>query len=396
MPLTLAQRQELEAILPYGTPIQQKKIQAYLDHGSHTAAAASLGINRGNIEQAVKSCRHAAQLRGYSPAHDMVHTVPDAFEVRGVSTLYNSDGAVAAQWVKSRLRDEDKLEQMRLFAAQLAEEVKGKAKPVKAPQADARDRFCIYPMGDPHLGMYAWGDEAGEDFDLSIASRDLRAATERLTASCPATEVGIILNLGDFFHADDSTSTTKRSGHRLDTDTRWRKVMGVGAETMKACIEAALTKHQRVIVKNNLGNHDDHTSQALALILDAYYSREPRVEIDTSPNPYWYYRFGKVLIASTHGHSVKPEQLLSIMAHDRARDWGETQHRYWYLGHFHTKRVHEVGGLLIEYFRTLAAKDQWTNESGYRSGRDMSAIVHHAEWGEIERHRADILMVRGQ
>ena len=163
---------------------------------------------------------------------------------------------------------------------------------------------------------------------------------------------------------------------------------------MKSCIDTALQKHRKVIVRNCIGNHDDHTSQALALILDAYYSKEPRVKVDISPNPFWYFRFGLNLVAATHGHTVKPADLASIMAHDRPKDWGDTVYRYWYLGHYHTQKVHETGSVVTEYFRTLAAKDAWTNEHGYRSGRDMNSIILHKDYGQIERHRADILMVR--
>ena len=389
-----ATKAELEALLRFATPKQQEYIQAVIEHGSMRAAGSALDVDHTNMVAAVARARANAARQGYSPDHDMTHTVPEPFTVRGVSTLYDAEGNVSQQWVKTRLDDQQKHAQIQAFAEQLADEVRGKAKPVKAPKADKKDRFCVYPMGDPHLGMYAYGPEAGEDVDLNSASRDLKSAMVRLVDSCPASEEAVILNLGDFFHADNSTNETSRSGARLDVDTRWNKVIGVGAETMKVCIETALEKHGHVTVRNNIGNHDDHSSQALSLILAAYYSKEPRVTIDTSPNPFFYYRFGKVLLASTHGHNVKVLDLLSIMAHDRPIDWGETQHRYWYLGHFHTQKVHEIGSLLVEYFRTLAGKDAWTNEKGYRSGRDMNAIVHHAEFGQIERHRADILMVR--
>jgi hypothetical protein len=34
----------------------------------------------------------------------------------------------------------------------------------------------------------------------------------------------------------------------------------------------------------------------------------------------------------------------------------------------------------------LAAKDAWHSEKGYRSKRDMKAIVLHREYGEVARH----------
>ena len=47
----------------------------------------------------------------------------------------------------------------------------------------------------------------------------------------------------------------------------------------------------------------------------------------------------------------------------------------------------------LESFRTLAPKDLWTAQHGYRTLREMVCIVHHKRYGEVERHRNDILMI---
>jgi hypothetical protein len=49
--------------------------------------------------------------------------------------------------------------------------------------------------------------------------------------------------------------------------------------------------------------------------------------------------------------------------------------------------------VIVEYVRTLAARDAWHQGQGYRAGRDMQLAVHHREFGEIERHRCDIGML---
>ena len=108
---------------------------------------------------------------------------------------------------------------------------------------------------------------------------------------------------------------------------------------------------------------------------------------------FWYYRFGKVLIAATHGDTVKHKDLLGVMASDRSEDWGQTKYRYWYTGHVHNQTVTELAGVTCESFRTLAAKDAWAAGAGYRAGRDMRAIIHHKDWGEVERHRCDVGML---
>lgn len=389
--------QEIPGLLEHGQPtdIQREKLETLQKHGgSYTRASKATGLHPGNYRQAVEALRKRAAMHGWSPKHDMTHVAPPTHNVIGTSTLYDSEGNIRLQWNKTHLAQDDKYKQMKAFAEEVACDLTGRAKKTKAPKIDTKDLLAIYPQGDPHIGMYAWGEETGEDFDVDIGVRDLCRATERLVDTSPACETAVILNLGDFFHADNMQNMTTRSGNILDVDTRWSRVMRLGAAAMKSCIDTALQKHRKVIVRNCIGNHDDHTSQALALILDAYYSKEPRVKVDISPNPFWYFRFGLNLVAATHGHTVKPADLASIMAHDRPKDWGDTVYRYWYLGHYHTQKVHETGSVVTEYFRTLAAKDAWTNEHGYRSGRDMNSIILHKDYGQIERHRADILMVR--
>jgi hypothetical protein len=81
------------------------------------------------------------------------------------------------------------------------------------------------------------------------------------------------------------------------------------------------------------------------------------------------------------------------MAADRAEDWGQTKHRYWYTGHVHNQTVTELPGVVCESFRTLAARDAWASGAGYRAGRDMRAIVLDREHGEVERHRVDVGML---
>jgi hypothetical protein len=128
----------------------------------------------------------------------------------------------------------------------------------------------------------------------------------------------------------------------------------------------------------------------LSVALANIYENEPRVIIDISPAPFHYVRFGKVLIGAHHGHTCKADRLPGVMAADRARDWGETEYRYWMTGHIHHDTLKEYPGVKVESFRTLAAKDAYAAWGGYRSGQDSKCIVMHKEYGEVERHTVNI------
>lgn len=382
-----------ERLKEWATDRQRQVIDAVNEHGSMRKAAKALGVAYNAVCEAVASAKRKAALFGYSPEHGMTRTVPDGFKVRGVSTFYDQDGKARGQWVKSSADDAAREQMARAAIEALSEEVRGLAPLTKPPARAMSDLLTVYPLGDPHIGMYAWAKEAGDDFDLEVARRLTLGAVDRLMQSAPSSETAIILPLGDVFHMDDQTNTTPAHKHQLDADGRFVKVLQVGIETFRHAVLRALERHQRVIVRFVQGNHDPHAVWSLAFTIAAYFSSEPRVEVDLSPSKFWFYRFGKVLIGATHGDTVKHDKLLGVMACDRPQDWGETKHRYWYTGHIHQTTVNELQGVRCESFRTLAAKDAYAAGHGYRAGRDMVAIVHHREHGEVERHRCDVGMV---
>jgi hypothetical protein len=379
-------------LLPYATVRQAIYLEAVDKHGSMRKAAAALGVAPNAVIQSLATLRKCAAAHGYSPAHDMTHTAPAPFIVKGTSTLYDKDGAQRLQWVKTKLDDAAFESAIREFIEDLTEGAKGLSPLGECPSAltlDA-DLLALYPMGDPHFGLYAWQDETGADFDLDIAEKLTNAAIDRLVASAPPADTALIVELGDFFHADTSDNRTLRSGNALDVDTRWAKVMQIGLRAMVRTVRRCLEKHGQVFVRIVAGNHDQHSSFALALALDAYFSNNPRVKIDLSPAAFWYFRFGQVLIGASHGDTAKMDKLPGIMAFDRPEDWGQSRYRYFLQGHIHHQEVREFPGCTVEAFRTLAARDAWHSGMGYRAGRDMRCIVMHREYGEVERHTCDI------
>jgi UDP-2,3-diacylglucosamine pyrophosphatase LpxH len=253
---------------------------------------------------------------------------------------------------------------------------------------------AIYPLGDPHIGMLSWHCETGEDFDLAIAERDLCTAIDALVARTPDADLAYLVNVGDFFHADDERRVTPKSGHRLDVDGRKGKVARVGFRIMRSLIDRLLEKHRTVRVINARGNHDPEMAMMLALWLEAVYSDEPRVEVLGSDSPYIYFRFGANLVGVHHGDGAKMEALPQVMATDRAKDWGDTEYRYWVTGHIHTQTRKEFPGCIVESFRTLAAADYWTHSMGSRSGRSLQAMVLHERYGEFARFTVDLAQVR--
>jgi len=382
-----------EAVKQFATDTQKRYIDAVNQHGSLRAAARAIGVNYSTIHKVIEAAQKVAALRGVAPAYGMTHPAPSPFVVKGVSTLYDEEGKQRAQWVKTKVDESQAIEVVKDFIASLAEDVRGTSPLVAKPKTANADLLAVYPFGDPHFGMYAWAKECGDDFDLETAERLTLGAVDSLVASAPPAAEALFVLLGDVFHANDQTNQTPGHKHQLDVDSRYPKVILSGIHTFRHAILRALEKHPRVKVWIRPGNHDPQAIWSLTFALMAYFENNDRVEIEVNPSKFSFYRFGKVLVASTHGDTVKHEALPGIMAADRPEDWGNTKHRYWYTGHVHNTTVKEFPGVVCESFRTLAAKDAFAAGHGYRAGRDMRCIVLHKEYGEVARQRCDISML---
>jgi hypothetical protein len=301
-----------EGFKQFATETQAKYIDAVNQFGTNRKAAKELNVHPSCIDRAISSVKRKAAIQGYSPQHNMTKVAPDPYRVKGTSTLYGEDGSVKAQWVKTELSCDHVEQAIRDFVATLTNDIKGLAPLCEAPKASNSDLMCVYPMGDPHFGMYAWWQDAGDDFDLDIAEKLTCGAIDRLVASAPDAETALLLNLGDMFHADNQKNVTN-SGHQLDVDGRWAKVLQVGLKATIYCLQRLLQKHKKVIFRINRGNHDGHSSYALALMISCWFHNEPRLEVDLSPSAVWYHKFGKVLIGSTHGDTIKGKDMMAVI-----------------------------------------------------------------------------------
>jgi hypothetical protein len=353
-------------------------------------AAKLLGMG----ERTLRTHKARMARQGWSPEHDMTKTVPDGFHLKGTSTLYDKDGKAKLQWVKTSIDHERQRELFIAAAKAMADELPQVSR-VAEPLATMSNLMAVYPIGDAHIGMRAWGEETqGSDWDMTEAVRVQCGAMAALVDLAPPAEQAVIINLGDWFHADNMEGTTSRSGHSMDLDGRYAKMIDVGIRVMRQCITSALEKHKTVRVINVVGNHDDTGALWMSVALRHAYENEPRVQIDKSPAAFHYVEFGKVLIGTHHGHTCKAERLPGVMAADQAKSWGRTEHRYWYLGHVHHQSVKEYAGVSVESFNTLTAKDAYAAFGGYRSRQNMKCIVMHQEFGEVARHTVSAEMLK--
>jgi hypothetical protein len=321
---------------------------------------------------------------------------PTGHFTKATSTLYDADGNLKLQWVKSSLDQEAHEAAKKVALEALAESIPRAAPVEPAPMLLDLDLLSAYVIGDAHFGLLAWGEETGTPFDIAIAEKELRGAVSYLVNTAPASKYGMLVNVGDFLHANSRKPTTPTSGNVLDVDSRFLKAARAAVKVLRYATEAMLLKHEKVFIVNAPGNHDPDAATWLSLTLAMFYENEPRVEVDQHPGAVFYRRHGKCLIGVTHGDTVKFDQLASIMACDRPKEWGETEHRHFLTGHIHHTKQQEYRGVFAESFNTLAAGDAWHRSSGYRATRQMQRLDFHQEYGVISRFICNIGMLKAE
>ena len=381
----------MASFVDFANTERQREIAALMDEGlTGTEIGRRLGINERNARKYVEALKGRAAKKSI-PQHSS--QIPDGYKIKGTSTLYK-DGQPALQWVKTSQDAERQAEMMREAIEALTEDLPrlDSESPPELSETDS-NLMAVYPLGDPHIGVLSWAEETGQDWDLKIAEEKFCAVFDRLVKTAPHCDHAVIVNLGDYFHTDNMEGVTTRSGHSLDMDGRFAKMVRVGMKIMRQMISSALSHHKTVRVINATGNHDDTSSQFLAVALGLMYENEPRVIVDDSPTPFHYVEWGKCMFGVHHGHSCKPSMLPGVMASDQPEMWGRTQYRYWYTGHIHHDTKKEFAGVTQESFRTLAAKDAYATWGGYRSGQDSKCIVLHKQFGEVERHTVNLAMI---
>lgn len=367
------------------TPRQREIAEAYIQHGTTRKAAAALGVSPGNVGDVVRLLRHRASVRGFSPEHDLTHAVAPGYTGRGHSSLYDRDGKLILQWVKTRADDEARQAALDAAALALAETLP-RLPAVPDPAPGDADLCNLFTLTDAHIGMLAWHREGGADWDLAIAEQTLVDAFAQMIQSAPRARLAVINQLGDLLHFDGLEAVTPTNRHILDADSRFRKVVVVAIRVLRRIIDMALATHDSVHVVMAEGNHDMASSVWLQVMFAAIYENEPRLTVNESALPYYVFRHGAVMLGFHHGHMKRPGQGIALhFAAAYPEIWGATTKRYIHMGNLHHVEEKEHPGAKVVQHSTLAARDAYAARGGWHSERQAIAITYHAQRGEVAR-----------
>ena len=365
--------------------ITNEELREELANGmTNKAIAEKYGMNIRNVELRRSKLAKSGELHGNPGIKKLV---PDGYLVKGTSTMIDAEGNEKIRWVKTSV-DNERLEVLMEQAREAFCSELPKADSVNHSGNEVNSELMtLYPIFDIHIGMMAHRHESGENYDTNTAEKLMGSYFDHAISVSPASQKAVILVGGDFLHSDGLEAVTPASGHCLDQDSRYAKLVYVAIRSIRGAVEKMLKKHKEVEIQIIEGNHDQSGMIWLRAAMAAFYERESRVFVDTSPAIMHKTRFGSTLLGYTHGHTMKKaEGRLAAMATDYRKDFGECEFVYCHSGHFHHATVTECTLGIDEVHPALASKDAYAARGGWRSYRQAAAIVYHKNFGEVGRH----------
>jgi hypothetical protein len=365
---------------------RQAVIATKIEGLTQADAALKLGISRSALRDRLSCVNSLAARRGYSPDNDWHHPVPDGHKIKGVSTFYDEEGKAVRQWVKSQT-DEERQFEILVERLEAATKAIPQFKATKPPKETQDNLLSLLTITDFHLGMYAWEDETGDDWDVKISEAVFLNSIHDMIQASPKSGTAVLCQLGDFLHWDGILSVTPSSGHILDSDGRYGKLVELCMNVMAKAVHMMLRKFNKVIVVSAEGNHDISGSIWLRKYIKHIFANDPRVEVVDNEFPYYAYLHGETMLAFHHGHKMKLAQLHKLFASEpRFREmWGKANYTYIHAGHYHHEKTIEDGGAIAEQHPTLAARDAYAARGGWVSRRGAKVITYDKTDGEIAR-----------
>ena len=356
--------------------------------GNYSEAARRLNLNESSVR------RRAPKLGfGHNSDGGVYPVLPRGHKVWGVSSLVETvdenTGNTRQQWVKTK--EDPKLVSTNDIVQDVLSAMQDKipkASPVARKTKKALpEHLCnLYMLTDYHLGMLAWSEETGDDWDMKIAESMMEDWFSYAIAHSPDASQAVLCQLGDFLHYDSMRPETPTSGHILDSDTRPQKMIRVAIRTLRNAIKNLLYYHDSVHVLMAEGNHDLIGSAWLREVFAVLYEDEPRVTVEIRPDPYYCYVWGDTVLFFHHGHLRKMQaDLDSVFASKFRREYGNSRYAYGHTGHLHHQKVLEKNLMPIEQHPTLAGADAHSSRGGWMSDRIAKVMTYHKEFGEVGR-----------
>lgn len=166
----------------------------------------------------------------------------------------------------------------------------------------------------------------------------------------------VISLLGDLFHADNFNDKTINETRVDDTDipNAWEEALLF----IDPIIQKAIIRSNKVDVIYLMGNHDASMSWAFSKYLALKY---PSINIDTTTEQLKCLQVEGNVLFFTHGH-IKRKNICQLCATLFPKQWGESNNRLLFTGHYHNLKTDDLTGLIHYQLPTISADTAFERE----------------------------------
>ena len=338
------------------------------------------------IEKRLQEILDYAEKKWVAPANGLFKAIPHWQSMKNLSSYFSIDpetGEPKLRWYWI------KWEQEWINIEEIVQYCNEHIKPVPALELTGEESYSennitLYTLTDYHLGMMAWEDEGGSNWDLNTAEETFyKWLNHQMSVTIP-TEEAVFANIWDFLHFDGLLPVTPASKHVLDSSSRYGQIVRVAIRCIKTAVEMLQTKHKHITFIMAEGNHDEASSVWLREAFKAMYSDNERVTFVDTPLPFYAHKFGNNALYFHHGHKVKMQNIAMTMADYFPELHGQTKNRFVFLWHYHHDKMQEGNGYKVMQLRTLAPNDAYSIRWGWKSQQDTKTFIFHKEYGLLQ------------
>lgn len=245
---------------------------------------------------------------------------------------------------------------------------------IAKPQVIKERSVAFLPHADWHLGSVVSEDHVGKAYNRDIAVERLKDGFSQCMGAIPPSEVAIILNNGDLTHTNSDRDETDRSKHKLKVEGTHHDNIRLAIHSTIWMIDYALQTHGQVIYTARPGNHDGMTPTFLTPALEQRYRDDPRVKIETAQRETWVWQKDRLFLSAHHGHGLKPAQFCANLPTRFPRQFGVSDHWYFFTGHLHSRVENTYGGINHRQLPAVCGIEGHGDGMGYTDTSGMCAI----------------------
>jgi len=255
---------------------------------------------------------------------------------------------------------------------------------ISPTQYEKNGNLLIVPIADLHYGLLSDKFSTGNDYNLEIAEQVYYYAINDVLNRYSNRKFEKVLFIvgNDFINADNLSGTTQK-GTPQDNSSLWFNTVDKATQLVVNGTDM-LTKIAPVDIVYVPSNHDLHTMFGIMQTIKAWYRNDDNVNVDDSPLPRKYYKFGKTLLPLSH--DIKIKEALKIITSEGKDDWSNSEHIICLIAHLHQAMVYEKQGYLeIWRLPCISGWSRWSNNQGYiQSEKKNQCFVVNGELGIMD------------